>query len=145
MRLILIAILSMLVTLPSVATDKEEILKVDRAFSAMSKAKGTKTAYLNFLSKNAVQLSSDEPPIRGLKAITAGMEDSSSSILYWTPQDGKVADSGDLAYSWGLYTSIYEENGEKAYEYGKYATVWVKEDGKWKAVLDAGNPGPAPK
>jgi len=145
MRLILIAILSMIVALPSMAADKEEILQVDRAFSAMSKAKGTKTAYLNFLSKAAVQLSSDEPPIRGLKAITAGMEDNPSDSLFWIPQDGKVAESGDLAYSWGLYTFVYEKDGKKTYEYGKYATVWIKEDGKWKAVLDAGNPGPAPE
>ena len=57
-----------------------------------------------------------------------------------------VAASGDLGVTWGFYTVERQDPvAEEGKAYGKYVTVWRKQaDGRWKATLDIGNPGPPP-
>jgi ketosteroid isomerase-like protein len=53
--------------------------------------------------------------------------------------DGKIASSGDLAYTYGKYSTVNESNAETGY----YVHVWRRDaDSKWKLVVDVQNPLP---
>lgn len=55
--------------------------------------------------------------------------------------DGKVASSGDLAFTYGKYTSDF---GQMKTETGYYVHVWRRDaESKWKLVADVQNPLPA--
>ena len=66
--------------------------------------------------------------------------------LTWTPDHIDVAQSGDLAYSYGTFEfRSMDKDRKPASEHGKYATIWKKQnDGRWKVVLDMGNASPEP-
>jgi ketosteroid isomerase-like protein len=52
-----------------------------------------------------------------------------------------MAASGDIGYTYGTY-KITDRYTDSIIGVGKYATIWQKQkDGKWKAILDTGNPG----
>lgn len=62
--------------------------------------------------------------------------------LLWEPQRAEVAESGELGYTWGLYTLVYSgDDGEDVTEIGKYLNIWKKQaDGMWRVAIDMGNP-----
>jgi ketosteroid isomerase-like protein len=66
--------------------------------------------------------------------------------LAWEPQNGEVAISGELGYTWGLFTlSWMEDDGLEKKSYGKYLNIWKKSSsGSWKVVVDIGNSSPEP-
>ena len=111
----------------------------------MAKEKGTKAAFTHYLSKQVTHLLPRKDAIFGRDAATANMStDPAVVLLEWEPQDGMVAASGDLAYTWGISKVTNKRSGTAKYFYGKYTTIWIKEGGEWRAVLDMGNARPAP-
>lgn len=145
MRIIIAIVLSLCAITVS-AADKQEIIAVDRAFAAMAKKHGTKTAFTHYLSKEVTHLLPRKNAIFGRDAATAKMsEDPALVLLEWEPQDGMVAASGDLAYTWGISKVTNKRSGTTKYSYGKYTTIWIKEDSHWRAILDIGNSRPAPE
>jgi ketosteroid isomerase-like protein len=57
--------------------------------------------------------------------------------LVWEPEEAKVAQSQDLAYSWG-YSSYTPAAGEPPIS-ANYVSIWRKQpDGRWKWVIDLG-------
>jgi ketosteroid isomerase-like protein len=61
-----------------------------------------------------------------------------NSTNTWTTDEVHVAASGDMAYELGSATSDEDGDGEAAPKTGRYLTVWIKADGTWRAVADAG-------
>jgi ketosteroid isomerase-like protein len=61
--------------------------------------------------------------------------------MTWKPQMAQVAASGDMGWTWGLYTMAWiDENGEEKQGNGKYLNVWrMTVNGKWRVVADMGN------
>ena len=54
--------------------------------------------------------------------------------------DGKIATSGDLAFTYGKYTTVNQPNGDES---GYYVHVWRRDaDSKWRLVADIQNPLP---
>lgn len=128
------------------AADKQEIMDIDRAFSAMAKAEGTKQAFDHYLSEHATSLNPNSNAVYGRTSVTVNMStDPSKVLLQWEPEDGMIAASEDLAYTWGNYVLTNKRGVETRYSYGKYTTIWIKEGGSWKAILDIGNSRPAPE
>ncbi len=126
---------------PAINTDKEkEAMKnADIAFSDFSKANGMKAAFLYYIDSGVVLLRPNHFPIVGKNAqeYLQKINDSSFSLT-WRPESAELAASGDLGYTYGIYT--YQDR-DTSYE-GTYVTVWRKQaDGSWKFVLDTGNPG----
>lgn len=83
-------------------------------------------------------------PIR--KGMAATFADSSVHVA-WYPAYASVAASGDLGYTWGYYrwTSRDDKGAPAAPADGKYLTIWRRDpSGRWKVVVDTGNPGPVP-
>jgi ketosteroid isomerase-like protein len=130
---------------PDTGKGKEEILNTDKAFSELSKAKGMKHAFLEFAADEVVILRKNSFPQVGENAMAERFRSFSDTgfVLTWEPQFAAVAASGDLGYSFGIYTSTSKDSlGSPVVEKGTYVSVWKKNDeGKWKFVLDTGNEG----
>ncbi len=120
--------------------ETEELLAADRAFSRLSQEKGASHAFAQYLVKDAIMLPNNQNPVTGVEAISQAMQTDEKEVLTWEPQTAIVARSGDLGYTWGMYT-ITLENGKEIK--GKYLNIWRKQsDGKWKVAVDMGNSNP---
>jgi len=118
------------------------LLETDRHFSDMSVKDGMFKAFLFFIADDGVILRDNEYPAKGRKTLAdryTGKSDS-SFVLSWEPEFEKIAESGDLGYTFGIYTSLVKATGEISK--GTYVTIWSKQsDGSWKFVLDTGTEG----
>lgn len=125
-------------------TGSEALLELDRKFSNLSREQGANKAFLTYIDEEAVLLRSNRMPIIGREKITEiYSQPDTGFILTWEPLYGTISKSGDLGYTYGIYTteSITPE-GETLINKGTYVTIWKKdENGEWKFVLDTGNPG----
>jgi ketosteroid isomerase-like protein len=138
------AVFALAIALPGQAME-DDIMAVDSAFAAMSGTDGIAAAFAHYLADDAVKLDGGAHPVFGHDVIVSGLKQlPPDARLDWTPQYGKIAASGDLAYTWGTYVFSMMRDGERRESHGKYMTVWEKRDGVWKAVLDGGNVSPGP-
>ena len=131
----------------SVMRENESLLQTDRDFAAESAVGGPAEAFNKYLHDEALMLPSGGNPVRGRIAIYDEMKAAPDGyVLAWTPEDGEVARSGDLGYTWGRFTSsVPDSAGVAQKRYGKYLNVWKKDaSGKWKVLVDTGNPSPPP-
>lgn len=124
--------------------DRDELMVVDREFSAFSKQNGYHSAFLEFADSGAVLLRPGSMPYEGrssLQKLFAGRSDSSITLI-WVPEFAAISGSGDLGYTYGTYTARLKNDTIKGESKGTYVTIWKKQaDGKWKYVLDTGNEG----
>ena len=122
-----------------VSKDAETIMNADRAFSDMSKEKGMRSAFLHYADSAAVLLRSGHFPLKGSDAMEY-LQNINDSVftLTWSPENAVMALSGDLGYTYGIYTMADKDTTIR----GTYVSIWQKQaDGSWKYILDSGNPG----
>lgn len=115
-----------------------EVLQADKEFSDMSKHIGIKKAYMEYMSDEGVLLRPDFLPIAGAAAVdyisTLADEDYE---LSWEPKGGMIANSGELGFTYGVYSLKTEDT---TYE-GTYTNIWKKKgNGPWRYVLNSSNP-----
>ena len=145
--IIILTFLALAACSPEVTGDPEELMQIDREFSAFSKEHGAPAAWAEFFAQDSVQLNGGSQPILGLDRI---LDDFSGwpedAQLTWEPEGGEVSLAGDLGYTWGRYVLIMkDESGEDVVSHGKYTTIWKRqENGEWKVGLDIGNENPPP-
>lgn len=76
---------------------------------------------------------------QGLEAIRAARElewaDEPQGEIDWKTTGVVVAAAGDLAVERGSWT---ERESDGDVELGEYLTVWIKVEGEWKVLFDAG-------
>ena len=120
---------------------KSGMMEADRAFSKMSEEKGMKSAMLHFIDSKGILLRPSTIPLAGGDAVDyISQGNDSSYIMTWEPSGGTVAKSGDLGYTYGVY-SLKPKDQDTVF-YGTYVSVWKRQDdGKWKFVLETGNEG----
>jgi ketosteroid isomerase-like protein len=119
------------------------LMETDRYYSAMSAKEGMNAAFLAMFDSAGVMLNANHWPIVGYDSIRASLlaESDTAFTLTWEPLFEKMAASGDLGYTYGTY-QLKSRASDSLMGVGKYATIWTKQaDGKWKAILDTGNPG----
>jgi len=132
----------------NVEKEKAKLLNTDREFAQMSVNRGAAEAFRMYSAENAMQMPARGEPIMGRDKIYQGMKEAGGIyVLDWVPQDGEVAKSGDMGWTWGKFTYYFlNDEGEMKMSYGKYVDVWKKQkDGTWKVVVDIGNSSPAPE
>ena len=119
----------------------QEIMDVDISFSELSKEKGMNHAFETYVAEGGVLLRPESSPIVGKQSIVELLQKSDDEAiqLTWEPSDGKVSRSGDLGFTYGIYT-MQLNDGSKTMQ-GTYVSVWVKEAGQWRFALDTGNEG----
>ena len=124
---------------------RQEILDTDRAFSTLSKEKGTKEAFIKYAADEVIKPSPNSQPIIGKEALIKSYEGASQDFeLTWEPLKADV--DGNIGYSFGNYfLKTRTPDLRDTVLYGNYVSIWKRqEDGSWKYVLDTGNPTPAP-
>jgi len=113
--------------------------QTDVDFSNACKEKGVRKAFLEYLEDDGVLLRPNNYPILGADAIEflTSVNDSAYTMT-WRPSGADVSVSGDMGYTYGLYSLKMADTTMR----GTYVTIWHKnKDGKWKVVLDSGNDG----
>ena len=129
-------------------SNADALKKADIDFSNLSRAKGVKEAFIAYTAENGVLLRPFMMPVVGYDAVKKFMEDGDSNFqLTWEPLYADISTSGEMGYTYGLYTAVYkDEKGIEQSTRGTYVSIWKKDkDGNWKFVLDTGNPGLEPK
>jgi len=101
--------------------------------------KGLKEAFLAYGDDSMVLLRPNSNPLKAAMARDhLNKNDFGPNVLSWEPLDADIAASGDLGYTYGIYTVHLPDSTIL----GTYATVWKKNlNGQWKFVLDVGNEG----
>ncbi len=126
----------------------DDLKKADIEFSNLSKEKGVKEAFIAYTAENGVLLRPFMMPVVGYDAVKKFMEEGDSNFqLTWEPLYADVSVSGEMGYTYGLYTAVFkDEKGVEKSSRGTYVSIWkLDNQGKWKFVLDTGNPGLEPK
>lgn len=123
------------------------LLRTDREFANMSIKDGMFSAFLFYIADDGVILRDNSFPSKGKVALMqyfTGKSDTTST-LNWEPLYETIAESGDLGYTYGIWSSTEKLSGKVSG--GTYVTIWKKQgDGTWKFVLDTGTQGlPATK
>ena len=117
----------------------QEMVDTDKAFSAASGKGGMKKAFLEYIADDAVLLRPGFMPIiEGDVIKFLNAQEDSSFTLTWEPKGADIASSGDMGFTYGVYKVATADTTLM----GTYLNVWRKQaDGKWKFVIDTGNPG----
>jgi ketosteroid isomerase-like protein len=122
---------------------KDDLIAADKAFSALSVAKGSNAAFLATMADDGrIFGTGNEPPIFGkARAIRrfakSGNGDPRSNVLSWTPDNAEA--SGALGYTDGHWLFAGHDVNGKAFQLtGHYVTVWRKEASGWKLIADMG-------
>lgn len=120
----------------------DPIVDADIAFSDMSKEKGMKNAFIEYIDNEGLLLRPDHLPVKGADAIDfLSQVDDSSYNLNWIPEGAQISTSGDMGFTYGIYTL----KGEDTVFEGTYVNIWKKQpDGKWKFVMNTTNLGIGP-
>jgi ketosteroid isomerase-like protein len=120
---------------------REELLKVDRSFSAMAKQAGAGKAFSTFSSDDVRVHRNGRAPITGVNAVRTFMAEKPFSMS-GEPIKSDVAESDDFGYTYGSYELQYANSQET--EKGYYVRTWKRNaQGNWKLVLDVTNPLPS--
>ena len=120
---------------------KQEMMDADRSFSELSKEKGMNNAFETYCAEDGVILRPENMPYVGKQTIKELLQKSDDTAIHltWEPSDGKVSRSGDLGFTYGIYTMALKDGSQSLQ--GTYVSVWVKEAGQWRFALDTGNEG----
>ena len=97
-------------------------------------------AFLNYMAEDAILLRENSMPVEGLDDIRDIYEksDDSQFQLTWEPLNAFISESGDLGYTYGIYTL---KSGEEESQ-GTYVSIWrIGMDGEYELVFDTGNKG----
>lgn len=120
---------------------KAEMVAAEISFSKLSQEKGNRNALMQFIDSNGVLLRPNSYPLIGGNAIDfiSQVNDSSYS-MHWQAIGAGVAASGELGYTYGVYTVLLKNKDTLIR--GTYVNIWKKQpDGTWKLALDSGNEG----
>ena len=123
--------------------DTKSLTEADLYYSALSAVKGRNVAFLALFDSAGVMLGPHHTPIEGHAALTKLLlsHTDTTYMLTWNPSFAKVAQSGELGYTYGIY-KLTDRKTKKLLDEGTYTTFWQKNTkGVWKAVLDTGNEG----
>ncbi|NQU87663.1 MAG: hypothetical protein HQ541_18075 [Mariniphaga sp.] len=140
-----LVIVVIIVIVLSFCTDKsadtiKDIYNTDKEFSNLSVEIGFAKAFIEFAHPDAVMLRENSMPIVGKEAVSGLFTNAQTEGIHftWEPVGGDIAASGELGYTYGIFTIKVDTTTQK----GTYVSVWKKDSaGNWKYVLDSGNEG----
>ncbi|HYW95088.1 MAG TPA: DUF4440 domain-containing protein [Bacteroidales bacterium] len=138
--LLMVLFLASCTTASHNGTSADDLKQIDLDFSEYSISHGMNAAFLAYADSSAILLRPGMPPVEGVQSVALLLRqtDDSRFNLSWQPTGAGIAQSGDLGYTYGIYT--WAGRGERTK--GTYVTIWQRNrEGEWKFVLDTGNAG----
>ena len=122
------------------AQGRSEVLELESRFRETLAREGLRDGYLSVVGEHARVHRVKNFPVLGKKAIGDFFADRNLTLVEWEGIDGGVAESGELAYSYGRY-ELKPEEGKT--EKGYFTHVWKRDGaGEWKLVADVASPLP---
>jgi ketosteroid isomerase-like protein len=121
-----------------------ELMELDREFARQSVEMGSHQAFLKYIDEHCVILRPNRNPVIGRNKIVEMYSNPDTSFsLRWEPSYADISKTGDLGYTYGIYTiEMDSPEGNAVTKQGTYVTIWKKDQkGDWKFVLDTGNQG----
>jgi len=122
------------------AADLDALMAMERAPRIYGHATDGTPAYSDLVTPATRVLRDDRPMLTG-NALTADIAGAPARRIAWTPIDGAMADSDDLAYTYG--TSRETAAGASPAD-GYYVHVWQRLGGDWKLIAEVSLPRPSP-
>jgi ketosteroid isomerase-like protein len=114
-----------------VNAEADKLKDFERAFTSHGLVNG----YENVLTNESRLHRQGIFPVLGAQTILDHLKKAGDESVTFEPQFAAVASSGDLAYSYGAYTT------QPAEKKGYYAHFWKRaKNGDWKVVIDVTNP-----
>lgn len=123
----------------SSTSDLVSMVETERAFSAMSREKGTQPSFLAFIADDGILFR--PKAVRGKQWMLEHPAPASDKrpLLSWWPSYADIASAGDMGYTFGPWEFRSNINDEKAVAWGHFITIWKKQaDGTWKFAVDLG-------
>ncbi len=120
----------------------DQLLVVDRAFSAYAAEHGTAATFKTFMEPSDSRAFEGGEPARGAEAIfqAHGGGKPEPGKLSWSPDEAFSGRAGDMGVTWGRWRYAPIDPAQTALT-GHYVTVWRKDiEGHWKGLIDIGNP-----
>ena len=140
---------------PALAGPAEDaLIAADKAFSAMSAAKGAPTAFLAYIADDVRLFGSSGDPLIGKAKVQAFYASPSylatnplAANFTWEPAEAFASPDGKVGWTNGHWTYISppDVKGARATSTGHYLTVWRKDPAGWKVVADMGTDDPPAK
>jgi ketosteroid isomerase-like protein len=120
---------------PKQKEELQKMIETEKAFAQASIDKGTKNAFLEFLSKESIVFDKSMP-INGLEY---WQKLDFKGVITWQPVIAEIAGSSDLGYTVGNYQSHNTAATDKPSTFGSFVTLWKKQaDDSWKVAVDMG-------
>jgi ketosteroid isomerase-like protein len=115
--------------------DLQKLIETEKAFAQASINLGTNTAFLNFLSKEAIVFDKSMP----VNGLNYWQNLDFKGVITWQPIIAEIAGSSDLGYTVGNYQFHNTSAEEKPNAFGSFVTLWKKQaDNSWKVAVDMG-------
>lgn len=136
-----------LTAMPPASPPAAELRQTEKDFCDLARSAGIEAAFAAYAAPTAVFFDIDPQHHRGPAAVHLRFAGSNPrAVLTWQPLEAEVATSGEIGYTWGSYEyRAPGPDGKERVGTGHYVTIWKRQpDGKWKFVLDTGNPNPPP-
>ena len=122
-------------------TELATLVNTELAFARASIEKGMDSAFVAFLSEDAVIFRPH--PVNGQQWFRS--HPAPPILLTWTPGFADVSSTGDLGYTTGPWMARDKGDTTGVPDYGDFVTVWKRQrDNLWKVALDVGIAHPAP-
>jgi len=118
------------------------LVAAELAFARHALDHGVARAFYQFIAREGVAVSAGRIQTRSdyHRQIVSSPENEPEQLLEWKPVVSRVSASGDLGYNAGPYRyTLYPDTGGSRVYYGYFFTVWIRENGSWKFLYDAGN------
>jgi ketosteroid isomerase-like protein len=128
---------------PGRAVDAGTLVGLEARFAAVSRERGARAAFLEFLADDAIVL--QPGPVYGRAAWEAAEE--LPGTLDWAPDWVGMAADGALGFATGPWQLTPAGTDAPAVE-GRYLTVWRRDGATWRVVFDGGfgrRPGATPQ
>ena len=121
--------------------DVDRLADVERSFAKTALEKGTKPAFLEFMSGDAVVFT----PQRTLARPYWQARPDSTGALIWTPNYGDISSNGILGYTTGNWEYRAKGKTDQPSAFGEFVTIWLRQPtGVYRWVIDIGVNHPKP-
>ena len=115
--------------------DLEKLVQTERAFAQLAADKGTRAAFLENMSDDAVLFLPDK--VNG-KAYWLGRPES-QGLLSWSPNYADVSSNGLIGYTTGNWEFRAKGKDDIPAAFGEFVTIWQRgPDGRYRFNVDIG-------